>query len=637
MISRLVAQIPPRESAVIENLSVTFPARHGTIQAVRDVSLALAAGECLAVVGESGSGKSVTARTLIGLTGRPATIRATRLAFDGRDLSGLGDGQWRRLRGSRIGYVLQDALTSLDPLRRIVDEVGEPMEVHGLATGADRDARVLALLGDVGIPEPETRARQYPHELSGGLRQRALIASALAARPALLIADEPTASLDVTVQAQVLGLLAGYRDAGTSVLLISHDMAAVARMADRIAVMYAGLVLEQGQAGEVLTGPAHPYTADLLAAVPALDGRRPIGPGEPTGPLPEPAPPPGCPYASRCHLADARCRQELPVLAEHRDAGLVRCWHPLPRSPEPGAITMNGSGPVHAVTQEHRTQEHRTQEHRAVGTGDAPAGQVLLEAKGIGRRFRSLDGAWRTAVSGVSFALRSGESLGIVGESGSGKSTIARIALGLLDPDEGTVLLGGRPWSALAERERRPRRSLIQYVGQDALSSFDPRFPVERIVAEGLGRTGRPRPGPVRDRVVELLTAVGLDASMLSRRPAALSGGQRQRVAIARALAPGPALIVCDEPVSALDVSIQARILSLFADLRARSGVALLFISHDLGVIRQVCDRVIVLHDGSVVEEGAIDAVFSHPKDPYTSALLAAAVPARLGAGTAAR
>ena len=626
-----------RPLAVIENLSVTFPARHGPIQAVRDVSLALAAGECLAVVGESGSGKSVTARTLIGLTGRPATIRATRLAFDGRDLTGLGDGQWRRLRGSRIGYVLQDALTSLDPLRRIVDEVGEPMEVHGLATGADRDARVLALLGDVGIPEPETRARQYPHELSGGLRQRALIASALAARPALLIADEPTASLDVTVQAQVLGLLAAYRDAGTSVLLISHDMAAVARMADRIAVMYAGLVLEQGPAGEVLTGPAHPYTADLLAAVPALDGRRPIGAGEPTGPLPEPAPPPGCPYASRCQLADARCRQELPALAQHRDAGLVRCWHPLPRSPEPGAITMNGSGPVHAVTQGHRTQGHRTQGHRTAGTGDAPAGQVLLEAKGIGRRFRSLDGAWRTAVSGVSFALRSGESLGIVGESGSGKSTIARIALGLLDPDEGTVLLDGRPWSALTERERRPRRPLIQYVGQDTLSSFDPRFPVERIVAEGLGRTGRPRPGPVRDRVVELLTAVGLDASMLSRRPAALSGGQRQRVAIARALAPGPALIVCDEPVSALDVSIQARILSLFADLRSRSGVALLFISHDLGVIRQVCDRVIVLRDGSVVEEGAIDAVFSQPKDPYTSALLAAAVPARLGAGTAAR
>jgi peptide/nickel transport system ATP-binding protein len=626
-----------RPLAVIENLSVTFPVGRGTIQAVRDVSLALAAGECLAVVGESGSGKSVTAQTLIGLTGRHAAIRAARLAFEGRDLRGLGEGQWRRLRGGRIGYVLQDALTSLDPLRRIVDEVGEPMEVHRLATGADRDARVLALLGDVGIPEPETRARQYPHELSGGLRQRALIASALAARPALLIADEPTASLDVTVQAQVLGLLAGYRDAGTSVLLISHDMAVVARMADRIAVMYAGLVLEQGPSSEVLNCPAHPYTADLLAAVPALDGRRPTGPGEPTGagetarlatgPLPPPAPPPGCPYASRCHLADARCRQELPALAEHRDVGLVRCWHPLPRSQEPGAIATNGSGPVHAPAAG----------RRAAGTGDLPAGPVLLEAKGLGRRFRSLDGAWRTAVSGVSFALRSGESLGIVGESGSGKSTIARIALGLLDPDEGTVLLDGRPWSALPERERRPRRSLIQFVGQDTLSSFDPRFSVERIVAEGLGQTGRPRPGPVRDRVVELLTAVGLDRSLLTRRPAALSGGQRQRVAIARALAPGPALIVCDEPVSALDATTQARILGLFADLRARSGVALLFISHDLGVIRQVCDRVIVLHDGSVVEEGAIDAVFTHPKDPYTSALLAAAVPARLGTGTAAR
>jgi peptide/nickel transport system ATP-binding protein len=643
--------------AVIENLSVAFPVAGGTVQAVRDVSLALAAGECLAVVGESGSGKSVTARTLLGLTGRPAVIRAARLAFEGRDLSGLGEGQWRQLRGRRIGYVLQDALTSLDPLRRIVDEVGEPLEVHGLATGAERDARVVALLGDVGIPDPRARARQYPHELSGGLRQRALIASALAAGPALLVADEPTASLDVTVQAQVLGLLAAYRDAGTCVLLISHDMGAVARMADRIAVMYAGLVLEQGPAAQVLACPAHPYTRDLLAAVPALDDRVLAGPGDParpaTGPLPEPAPPPGCPYASRCHLADDRCRQELPALAEHRDAGLVRCWHPLPGPPE-------GGSPEH-VPADHESSNHGPADHgpadhvpadhgangsgpvralapgrRAAGAGDEPAGQLLLEAKGIGRRFRSLDGTWRTAVSGVSFALRAGESLGVVGESGSGKSTIARIALGLLDPDEGTVLLDGRPWSELTERERRPRRSLIQYVGQDTLSSFDPRFSVERIVAEGLGRTGRPRPGPARDRVVELLTAVGLDRSMLSRRPAALSGGQRQRVAIARALAPGPALIVCDEPVSALDASIQARILSLFADLRARSGVALLFISHDLGVIRQVCDRVMVLHDGSVVEEGDIDAVFTRPKDPYTSALLAAAARPRLGAGTPA-
>jgi peptide/nickel transport system ATP-binding protein len=602
----------PHPLAVIENLSVSFPAGGGTTHAVRDVSLTLGSGECLALVGESGSGKSVTARSLIGLVGARAAVRAARLTFEEHDLRALPEARWRRLRGRRIGYVLQDALTSLDPLRRIADEVGEPMEIHGIAAGPRRDQLVLALLADAGIPDPQARARQYPHELSGGLRQRALVASALAARPSLLIADEPTASLDATVRAQLLDLLAANRDTGTSVLLISHDMAVVSRMADRIAVMYAGLVMEQGPAAAVLAGPAHPYTADLLAAVPSLDGPS-WATADALTPLPPPADGPGCPYANRCHRADDRCRGELPPPAEQEHGVAVRCWHPGPPRP----VTNAPAG----------AQARAVRPRRA--PGGEPSGPALLSAEKLTRRFRSLDGTWRTAVDGVSFTLAPGEALGMVGESGSGKTTIARMTLGLLAPDAGTVVLDGQPWSALPERRRRPRRQRIQFVGQDVLSSFDPRFTVERIVAEGLGRPGRVRAGSRRDRVTELLAAVGLDQGMLTRRATELSGGQRQRVAIARALAPGPGLIVCDEPVSALDASVQARILALLARLRASEGVALLFISHDLGVIRQVCDRVIVLKDGVVVEEGAVDTVFADPRQPYTQTLLEAAAPAR--------
>jgi peptide/nickel transport system ATP-binding protein len=584
------------ELAEIRGLCVSFPFRGGTVRAVRRADLALAAGECLALVGESGSGKSVTARSLIGLAGQRAALSAERIAFGDADLTSLTEAQWRRLRGRRIGYVLQDALTSLDPLRRIRDEVAEPLIVHRLA-GADLGAEVLSLLGDAGIPDPASRAGQYPHELSGGLRQRALIASALAARPALLIADEPTASLDVTVQAQVLGLLAAKRDAGTAVLLITHDMAVVARMADRIAVMYAGLIVEEGPAGAVLASPVHPYTADLLAAVPSLSGS--AGLVGDVAPLPAPADGPGCPYAPRCSLASSQCLEELPQLTEF-GASRVRCWH----AGQPSAVIARRPLPSRPLP---------------------PPGDVILDARHLTRRFRSLDGPWRTAVDDVSFELRAAQALGIVGESGSGKTTTAHLALGLLAPDGGTVLLDGKPWSGVPERNRRRRRARIGYVTQDTLSSFDPRYSVQRIVAEGL--PGRSRfPGHSRrDRVVELLASVGLDAGMLSRRAAQLSGGQRQRVAIARALATEPAVLVCDEPVSALDASVQARILALFAGLRASQGVALLFISHDLGVIRQVCDRVLVMKDGSVVEEGTTDAVFSRPQQPYTQALLEAA------------
>ncbi|WP_424533256.1 dipeptide ABC transporter ATP-binding protein [Sphaerisporangium viridialbum] len=586
----------------IAGLSVDFTTRHGVVHAVHDVSLSVRAGECVALVGESGSGKSVTARTLLGLAGETAAVRAENLAFEGRDLRGLSRREWRRLRGRHIGYVLQDALSSLDPLRRVGDEVAEPLEVHGLATRDGLEERVLGLLADVGIPHPEERLLQYAHELSGGLRQRALIASAIAARPSLLIADEPTTALDVTVQAQVLELLRAMKDAGTAMLLISHDLAVVARLADRVTILYAGLVMEEGPASRLLSEPAHPYTAGLLAAVPSVDGPRVAseapGPAGPAGT--------GCPYAPHCPLADDRCRAETPPSVDLEPGHRARCWHPGVRPAPARAPAPPRTPPV--------------------------TGGPVVEVRGVTKRFRSLDGRRRTAVDDVSFDLMAGEALGLVGESGSGKSTTARLVLAELDPDAGTVRLAGEAWSGLRERERRDRRPRIQLVDQDPLGSFDPRYTVERVVAEAIGpeHTGSRR----RDRVVELLAGVGLDAGFLGRRPSRLSGGQRQRVAIARALAPRPDVLVCDEPVSALDVTVQAQILGLLARLRREAGVSLLFISHDLGVIRQVCDRVAVMKDGAVVEIGEVDTVFDAPRHPYTAALLAA-VP-RLGTGTAA-
>ncbi|MFD0274586.1 dipeptide ABC transporter ATP-binding protein [Kitasatospora sp. NPDC127111] len=614
-----------------EDLNVRF----GGVHAVRDVSLTLDRGECLAVVGESGSGKSVTARTLVGLTGPGSTVTARGLTFDGRDLTALGEAEWRTLRGRRIGLVLQDALSSLDPLRTVGAEVAEPLKVHRLAARAELVGRVRSLLTDAGIPGAEQRAAQYPHQLSGGLRQRALIASALAGGPDLLIADEPTTALDVSVQAQVLDLLDRLRRDGTALLLISHDLSVVARLADRVAVMFGGRVVETGPTDRVLADPRHPYTRALLAAVPGhhTRGRRlsvPALDGPPPGPD-------GCPYASRCPAADAICRETLPPVDGHG----ARCWHPggktPPRAAAAYAVARSGSvpsAPVPSAPVPSAPVPSAPVPSAAVSSAPVPSAPVpsgrpnaaLIEVDGIGKSYGG-----RPVVRDVSFRVGTGETLGLVGESGSGKTTAARIVLGLEQPDTGTVLLDGRPWSALPERRRRADRLRIQAVQQDPLSSFDPRYPVERIIGEALARTGVPHGRERRRRTTALLHQVGLPAILLERRPAELSGGQRQRVAIARALASAPRVLVCDEPVSALDVSVQAQILDLLADLRRDLGLAMLFISHDLGVVRHLADRVAVMRDGRLVETGDVEEVFADPSDGYTRELLAAA--ARPGVG----
>ncbi|MEU6996451.1 ABC transporter ATP-binding protein [Streptomyces sp. NPDC046465] len=508
----------------VDNLSVSFARSARPV--VRGLSLSVAPGECVALIGESGSGKSVTARALIGLAGRGARVTADRLAHEGVDATGFGARRWRTVRGRQVGMILQDAMVSLDPLRTVGAEIAEGVALHGKATAKDVTARVVELLTEAGVPEPAARRTQYPHQLSGGLRQRALIASALAAGPRLLIADEPTTALDAVVQAQILRLLARIRSEGRGLLLISHDLAAVAQLADRILVMRDGEVVEQGLTRELLRAPAHPYTKTLIQSVPT--GRR-------------------------RSVAD------------------------------PGQLLLRGEGLVKTY---------------------APTGR-----RGPARR----------ALDGVSLALHAGESLGVVGESGSGKSTLARVLLGLAAPDAGEVTLGGQPWSALPERARRPLRHRVQLVHQDPSAAFDPRYTVGRIIGEALTGTERSLRAT---RTVELLEQVGLDAGYLRRGPHQLSGGQRQRVAIARALAPRPEVLVCDEPVSALDVTVQAQVLELLGRLRRETGVALVFITHDLAVVQEISDRVLVMRDGQAVEEGPTHEVFDHPRHEYTRALV---------------
>ncbi|MFE3200080.1 dipeptide ABC transporter ATP-binding protein [Embleya sp. NPDC059237] len=582
----------------VRDLRVFFPnGRRGRVDAVRGVDFDLRAGEVLAIVGESGSGKSVTARSLVGLAGPGAHVRADRLRVDGEDLRTASAQRLRRIRGLRVGLVLQDALSALDPVRTVGAEVGETLRVHNLVRRAEAVPRVVELLERARVPEPALRARQYPHQLSGGLRQRALIAAAMAADPPILIADEPTTALDVGVQARILDLLAAKRDAGTGILLISHDLAVVARLADRVAVMYDGVFVEEGPTRELLTDPRHPYTRHLLAAIPAGQDRDiRLSAGQHRADVAAPVAR-GCHYAPRCPLAEDACRVEEPVPVAIGDTHTARCrlldapWTPADRV------------------------------SRAEGR---PAGKTVLAAAHLSKSFPGPDRSRRLAVDDVSFTLGAGETLGIVGESGSGKSTTAQLVLGLLEPDEGQVTLHGSPWSHRRERDRRPLRRRIQFVPQEPLASFDPRYSVARLIAEGLGGTARREVRRHRARIAELLTLVGLDPALADARPRRLSGGQRQRVAIARALASEPDVIVCDEPVSALDVSVQAQILDLLGDLRQELGVALLFISHDLGVIRHLSDRVLVMHDGKVVETGTAREVFDRPTHEYTRSLLAA-------------
>ncbi|WP_255505659.1 ABC transporter ATP-binding protein [Mycetocola sp. JXN-3] len=563
----------PEALVSVRDLTINF----GPHTAVTGLSFDLTPGRCVALVGESGSGKSVSARALLGLVGPGSRVEASELRLGTHDLRTLTPAQWRGVRGREVGLVLQDALVSLDPLNTIGSEVAESLRLHtGLAKKPAAEI-VHALLRRVGIRDPEERAAQYPHQLSGGLRQRALIASAVAAGPRVLIADEPTTALDVTVQAQVLELLAELKREGTALLLVSHDLAVVSELADEIIVLRAGAVIERGTPAQILHNPRADYTRQLLDAVPSAHTR-----GERLSPLP-PA---------------VFTRPRATEKNETRRVGETR--------PGPGSATSELADSGTSLS----------------GLTVAPTAPIL-EARNLVKSYPASRGRRTTVLHDVSFTLERGKTLGIVGESGSGKSTAAAIALGLTPADSGEVLLDGEAWSSLRERERRARRHRIQTISQDPLGSFDPRSNVRTLLGEALSTVGVSR-GARDDAATALLEQVGLSAIHLGRHPLELSGGQRQRIAIAQALATNPEIIVCDEPVSALDVSIQAQVLDLLRDLQDQLHVSLLFISHDLGVVRHVAHDVAVMQHGRIVEFGETGEVFDHPRHPYTRDLIAA-------------
>ncbi|MBI0552082.1 dipeptide ABC transporter ATP-binding protein [Pectobacterium parmentieri] len=536
----------------VDGLSVTFPSPFGPVRSVKNLSFQVNAGEILALVGESGSGKSVTARTLVGLSGEGVDVQAKAIELtrhDGSqcDLRYLTDRDWRSIRGREIGFVLQDALVSLDPLRKIGQEVAEPILTHRLLPRQQVPARVAELLTKAGIPDPENRAAQYPHELSGGLRQRALIASALAAGPQLLIADEPTTALDATVQKQVLKVFTALAQAGHGVLLITHDLAVVADVADRVIVMQQGSLVEGGEARQILSAPTHPYTRKLLAAIPTASTR-----GK---------------------------------------------W-------------LAGADPLQGSIAPSLTTDHITTD------------TVALTVDRIAVSFKRPDGSRMQAVNQVSLQIKRGETLGIVGESGSGKTTLGKVILALQKPDSGDVRLADSAWSTLTERERRPLRARIQTITQDPLSSFDPQFTVAQILRQPLRLRRDLSENEKQRRILTLLEYVGLTPDLLTRRPTALSGGQRQRVSIAQALASEPEILICDEPVSALDVTTQAQVLDLLVALQRQLGLTMLFISHDLGVVQHMSHRIAVMRDGDIVETGPVEQIFNQPQHPYTRLLL---------------
>ena len=562
----------------VRNLAVGFETPRGYKPVVSGFNLQLRRGETVAIVGESGSGKTVATRALLGLAGETAPVTADVLRYKGRSLLDAGQDTLRTLRGAEVGYVLQDALVSLDPLQPVRRELAEALHAHEHLDRETTTRRTIELLTAVGVPQPELRKDQYPSELSGGLRQRALIATALAQQPPVIIADEPTTALDVLVQAQVLSVLQQLIGAGTSLILISHDLAVVAKLADRILVMKGGRVLEEGPRDQVMRAPAHPYTQALIRAVPgpATRGHR----LSVTAPAPEQS-------------------VDLTAAPSGRNAAGL----PTSTSPSTSPTTSPSSTAATLAT---------------LGA-DGP----VLEARALNKAYPTQDGGLIHALRDVSLTLQSGEVLGIVGASGSGKSTVARALIGLTPLDSGEIRFRGQALAFDGTAQARLRRGRIAMVYQDPFSSFDPRWKVARILKDALDLHGGGRKaGP--DDVLRLLHTVGLDEQQAQAYPAQLSGGQRQRVSIARALAVQPEVLILDEAVSALDVTIQAQILDLLAELRARLALSILFISHDLGVIHHIADRVLVMKDGRIVEEGDAERVFHAPQHPYTRELLAA-------------
>ncbi|WP_030370822.1 ABC transporter ATP-binding protein [Streptomyces rimosus] len=686
----MIGQEPPTPGTAatvpvlqVTDLHVTFPGETGPVHAVRGLSYAVRPGEVLGIVGESGAGKSAAAQAVLGLLPDGTEVRGS-VELDGRELLGLDDTALSEIRGNGIGMVFQDPLSALTPVYSVGNQLVEALRVHQDLSRKAARTRAVELLDLVGIPDPQRRADAFPHEFSGGMRQRAVIAMAIANDPRVIVADEPTTALDVTIQAQILDVLKTAREVtGAAIVLITHDLGVVAGFADRVQVMYAGRPVEYGTVDEIYYRPRMPYTIGLLGATPRLDGPA----GAPLVPIHGAPPslsalPPGCPFAPRCPVAVDRCREVEPAPARGTDAGHTVACHrgteiadgSLPRAGIFGAVRGEGAGerksdtggPSPARTQAASAQPVRTDSaptdsaptdsaptapapanrpstrpNRTASTpqqgvtqgpsaGTGPAAPTLLQVTALTKHFpqtrRTLlkrpTGTIR-AVDGIDLAIREGETLALVGESGCGKTTTLLEIMDLAAGQAGTVRLFGQDVRELDRAGRKRLRRDLQIVFQDPTAALDPRMPVGDILAEPL-RTHRVPRDRIAARVPELLELVGLAADDAGRYPREFSGGQRQRIAIARALALEPRLLVLDEPVSALDVSVQAGVLNLLDELKARLRLSYLLVAHDLSVVRHSADRVAVMYLGRIVESGGTAEVFAAPSHPYTRALLSA-------------
>ncbi|WP_156960513.1 ABC transporter ATP-binding protein [Amycolatopsis taiwanensis] len=600
----------------VSGLEVGFPGQDTEVHAVRGLSYRIDRGEVLAIVGESGSGKSVSSLAVMGLLPERARVSGS-IRFSGRELIGLSDRDLSTIRGKRISMVFQDPLSALTPVYTVGDQVAEALLAHGKLSKQDASRRAVELLDLVGIPHAAQRAKAYPHEFSGGMRQRAVIAIAIANDPDLIIADEPTTALDVTVQAQVLDVLKTAREVtGAAIAIITHDLGVVAGFADRVLVMYAGRGVESGPVEEIYARPRMPYTLGLLGSIPRLDAaeKQPLVPIEGQPPSLSDLPP-GCPFAPRCPMVVDACREAEPPLAEVAPGHTAACVRSAELGVAAEAAEVYGASVVSSSALAAVPREERA---------------MVLQVRDLvkhypvtkGTVFRRRVGTVR-AVDGISFDLVEGETLGLVGESGCGKSTTLLEILDLATPAAGSVTVFGRETSTLDAGARKEIRRELQVVFQDPMASLDPRMPIADIIAEPMRVHGYPK-ARIRLRVPELLELVGLRPEHAVRYPAEFSGGQRQRIGIARALALEPKLVVLDEPVSALDVSIQAGIINLLDELKAKLSLSYLFVAHDLSVIRHIADRVAVMYLGKIVEIGEVRTVFAAPAHPYTRALLSA-------------
>lgn len=600
----------------IKDLHTDIEIRSGVVRALSGVDLHVNPGETLGIVGESGSGKTMTALSLMGLLPQGGKVSSGSIILDGQDLTQLPLKEKRKLRGTKVGMIFQDPLTSLNPTMKIGLQVCEPLRVHEGLSKREALERAVEILKRVGMPRPEVVINNYPHQLSGGMRQRVMIAMALVCKPRILIADEPTTALDVTTQMQILDLIDELRDEyKMGVILITHDLGVVAGHTDRVAVMYAGRIVETAPTKTLFTEPKHRYTSSLMAALP----ERALAAGTKLFSIPGAPPsltnlPVGCRFAARCLWATDECRAGYPDLSGD-ETHTFSCFHPVQEGDESPAVLQG------------KLDSNKTDGAAA----DVPqiSHETLLDVKEASREYESAGSGFFkrekgvvSAVDRVSITVKKGETYGLVGESGCGKSTVGRLIAGLEPPSGGAIELDGRDLATLKGRDAVRIHRDVQMMFQDSYAAMDPRMRIDQILAEPMSiqKTGNAR--QIAERILEILEQVGLTEEILDRYPHEFSGGQLQRIGFARSLTLAPDLIVADEPVSALDVSVQAQVLNLMKDLQQELGLSYLFISHDLAVVQYMADRIGVMYLGRIVEEGPASEVVKNPKHPYTKALI---------------